>query len=26
VPGNMSVKGENRTDLPANYLPLKCRA
>jgi type IV pilus assembly protein PilA len=26
VPGNMSAKGANRTDIPANYLPLKCRA
>ena len=26
VPGNMSAKGTNRTDIPANYLPLKCRA
>jgi type IV pilus assembly protein PilA len=26
VPGNMSAKGANRTNVPANYLPLKCRA
>ena len=26
VPGNMSAKGTNRTNIPANYLPLKCRA
>jgi type IV pilus assembly protein PilA len=26
VPGNMTAKGVNRTDVPANYLPLKCRA
>jgi type IV pilus assembly protein PilA len=26
VPGNMSAKGVNRTSVPANYLPLKCRA
>ena len=25
-PGQMTVKGENRTDIPANYLPLNCRA
>jgi len=25
VPGNMSAKGTNRTSVPANYLPLKCR-
>jgi type IV pilus assembly protein PilA len=25
VPGQMTVKGENRTDIPANYLPLNCR-
>jgi type IV pilus assembly protein PilA len=25
VPGNMTAKGVNRTDIPANYLPLKCR-
>lgn len=25
VPGNMAAKGENRTNLPANYLPMKCR-
>src|SRR6266567_2320638 len=23
-PGQMTVKGENRTDIPANYLPLNC--
>ncbi len=26
VPGNMTAKGENRTDIPANYLPLNCQA
>jgi len=26
VPGNMSAKGVNRTSIPPNYLPLKCRA
>jgi type IV pilus assembly protein PilA len=26
VPGNMTAKGTNKTDIPANYLPLKCRA
>jgi type IV pilus assembly protein PilA len=26
VPGNMSAKGVNRTNIPPNYLPLKCRA
>jgi type IV pilus assembly protein PilA len=25
-PGQMTVKGENRTDIQANYLPLNCRA
>jgi len=25
VPGNMTAKGTNRTSIPANYLPLKCR-
>lgn len=25
-PGQMTVKGDNRTDVPANYLPLNCRA
>jgi type IV pilus assembly protein PilA len=25
-PGQMIVKGENRTDIPATYLPLNCRA
>ncbi len=25
VPGNMTVKGTNRTDIPVAYLPLKCR-
>ena len=25
VPGNMTAKGANRTNVPANYLPLKCR-
>jgi len=26
VPGNMTAKGANRTDVPARYLPFKCRA
>jgi type IV pilus assembly protein PilA len=26
VPGNMSAKGLNRTNIAPNYLPLKCRA
>jgi len=26
VPGNMTAKGANRTTVPLNYLPLKCRA
>jgi type IV pilus assembly protein PilA len=26
APGKMSARGENRTDIPATYLPLKCRA
>jgi type IV pilus assembly protein PilA len=26
VPGNMMAKGTNRTNVPVNYLPLKCRA
>lgn len=26
VPGNMTAQGENRTDVPANYLPVACRA
>jgi type IV pilus assembly protein PilA len=26
VPGEMTVKGDNRTDVPANYLPFSCRA
>jgi type IV pilus assembly protein PilA len=26
VPGNMTAKGADRTNIPANYLPLKCRA
>jgi type IV pilus assembly protein PilA len=26
APGKMTAKGENRTDIPASYLPLKCRA
>ena len=26
VPGNMTARGANRTNVPANYLPLKCRA
>ena len=25
-PGQMTVSGENRTNIPANYLPLNCRA
>jgi type IV pilus assembly protein PilA len=25
-PGQMTVKGENRTNIPANYLPYNCRA
>lgn len=25
APGNMTVKGNNKTDIPADYLPLKCR-
>jgi len=25
VPGSMSVKGTNRTDVPSRYLPFKCR-
>lgn len=25
-PGNMTVKGENKTDIPASYLPLNCKA
>ena len=25
-PGPMTIKGENRTDIPANYLPYNCRA
>jgi type IV pilus assembly protein PilA len=25
VPAQMTVRGENRTDIPANYLPLNCR-
>jgi type IV pilus assembly protein PilA len=25
VPGNMTARGENRTDIPASYLPLRCR-
>lgn len=25
APGNMTVKGKNKTDIPANYLPSKCR-
>lgn len=25
-PGNMTVEGENKTDVPARYLPFKCRA
>ena len=26
VPGQMTVKGDNRTDIPVAYLPSKCRA
>lgn len=26
APDKMTVKGENRTDLPASYLPVRCRA
>lgn len=26
VPGNMTVKGANRTDVAARYLPFRCRA
>jgi type IV pilus assembly protein PilA len=26
APTNMTIRGENRTNIPANYLPLKCRA
>ncbi|MCX7143400.1 MAG: pilin [Proteobacteria bacterium] len=26
VPGKMTVKGENRTNIAANFLPLNCRA
>ena len=26
TPGKITAKGENRTDIPAIYLPLKCRA
>lgn len=25
VPGNMTAQGENRTNVPASYLPLQCR-
>lgn len=25
VPGKMTVKGNNKTDIPVNYLPAKCR-
>jgi len=25
VPGNMTAQGENRTNIPANYLPVSCR-
>jgi type IV pilus assembly protein PilA len=25
TPGNMAVKGNNKTDIPAGYLPFKCR-
>src|SRR6202158_1280080 len=26
VPGQMTIKGENKTNIPANYLPYNCRA
>jgi type IV pilus assembly protein PilA len=26
APGQMTVKGENKTDIPVNYLPFNCRA
>jgi hypothetical protein len=26
VPGSMTAKGENRTTVPANYLPFNCQA
>ena len=26
VPGNMTARGENRTSVPAQYLPVSCRA
>jgi type IV pilus assembly protein PilA len=26
APGQMTVNGENRTDIPSNYLPYNCRA
>lgn len=25
APGNMTVRGNNKTDIPADYLPFKCR-
>jgi type IV pilus assembly protein PilA len=25
VPGNMTIQGENRTSIPAGYLPMQCR-
>ncbi len=25
-PGKMTIKGENKTNVPADYLPLRCRA
>ncbi len=25
APGNMTAKGNNKTDIPASYLPVKCR-
>jgi len=25
-PGKMTVKGENKTDIPITYLPFRCRA
>ena len=25
-PGKMTIKGENKTNIPANYLPFSCRA
>jgi type IV pilus assembly protein PilA len=25
APGNMTIKGNNKTDIPVRYLPIKCR-